>query len=54
MPQLPAYQGAPYRQPRPPPRKRRALRILLRAGIAAAVLLLFIITGALLAHAAVP
>jgi len=54
MSQLPAYQGAPYRQPRPPSRQRRALRVFFRAVIAAAVLSLFIIIGALLIHAGAP
>jgi hypothetical protein len=54
MSQLPAYQGAPYRQPRPPSRQRRALRVFVRAVIAVAVLSLFIIIGALLVHAGAP
>ena len=49
----PAYRGAPYRQPRPLSRRHRAMRVLLRAGIAAAVLLLIILIGALLTHAGV-
>jgi hypothetical protein len=44
----PAYQGAPYYQPRRPPRRYRALRMLRRALIIAAVLALVILTGALL------
>ncbi len=44
----PAYQGAPYYQPRRPPLRYRAMRILRRALVIAAVLSLFIITGALL------
>jgi hypothetical protein len=49
MPLLPrAYQGAPYYQPRRPSRRYRALRILRRALIVAAMLALVIITGALL------
>jgi hypothetical protein len=44
----PAYRGAPYYQPRRPPRRYRALRMLRRALILAAALALFIITGALL------
>jgi hypothetical protein len=54
MSQLPAYQGAPYRQPRPPSRQRRALRIFLRVVIATSVVSLFIITGVLLIHAGAP
>ena len=50
----PAYRGAPYRQPRPLSRRHRALRLLARAGIVAAGLLLIIIIGALLTHAGVP
>jgi hypothetical protein len=50
----PAYRGAPYHQPRPLSRRHRALRILLRAGVVAAALLLVIIVGALLMHAGVP
>ena len=49
----PAYRGAPYHQPRPPTRRHRALRIFLVALIAAAVLLLVIITGASIAHGGV-
>jgi hypothetical protein len=50
----PAYRGAPYRQPRPLSRRHRAMRVLVPAGIAAAVLLLIIIVGVLLTHAGVP
>jgi hypothetical protein len=44
----PAYRGAPYYQPRRPPLRYRVVRMLRRALILAAVLALFIITGALL------
>jgi hypothetical protein len=44
----PAYRGAPYYQPRRPPLRYRVMRTLRRALIAAVVLALFIITGALL------
>ena len=54
MSQLPAYQGAPYRQPRPPSRQRRALRVFLRAVVAVAVLSLFVVIGVLLIHAGAP
>ena len=50
----PAYRGAPYHQPGPPTRRHRALRILLAAVIAAAVLVLVIITGVAIAHGGVP
>ena len=46
----PAYQGVPYYQPGPPSRRRRALKIFLRAVIVAGGLVLVIITGAF-AHA---
>lgn len=45
---LPAYQGAPYRQPPRPPRRYRVLRILRRALIVVAVLALFFITALLM------
>ncbi len=50
----PAYRGAPYHQPRPPPRRHRALRLARLGVIVAAGLLLVIITGALLWHSSVP
>ncbi|HLQ55009.1 MAG TPA: hypothetical protein VK162_12155 [Streptosporangiaceae bacterium] len=50
----PAYRGAPYHQPRRPPRRLRALRILLYAVIGIVILLLVIITGASLAHGGIP
>jgi len=46
----PAYQGAPYYQPRPPPRKRRVLRQIRLAAIFIGALLLIVIIGFLLAH----
>jgi hypothetical protein len=49
----PAYRGAPYRQPRPLSRRHRALRVLVPAGIAAAVLLVLIAVSVLLMHAGV-
>jgi hypothetical protein len=49
----PAYRGAPYRQPHMS-RRHRAMRVLLPAGIVAAVLLLIIIVGVLLTHAGLP
>jgi nucleotide-binding universal stress UspA family protein len=47
---LPAYQGAPYYQPRPPSRKRRVLRQLRLATILGAGILLLILTGVLLSR----
>jgi hypothetical protein len=44
----PAYRGAPYYQPRRPTLRYRVVRLLRRALIVAALLALFIITGALL------
>ena len=50
----PAYRGAPYHQPRPPSRRRRALKVFVLAAIAIAVLALVIVTDALLTHGGVP
>jgi hypothetical protein len=50
----PAYRGAPYRQPRPLSRRHRALRVLVPAGIVAAVLLVLIAVSVLLMHTGVP
>jgi len=47
----PAYRGAPYRQPRPPSRRRRVLRLLILVLIFAAVLSLIVITGAVIMRA---
>jgi hypothetical protein len=49
----PAYRGAPYRQPRPLSRRHRALRVLVPAGVVAAVLLLLILVSVLLMHGGV-
>ena len=49
----PAYRGAPYRQPRPPSRWRRALRLLIPALIAVAALAL-VIAGASLMRPGAP
>lgn len=55
MTQLPpAYRGAPYYQPRRPPRKQRATRIARLLVIAGLVLLLIIFIGAAVAPAAWP
>lgn len=55
MTQLPpAYRGAPYYQPRPPPLKQRAARILRIVAIAALVLLLLVLIGAAVAPTALP
>ena len=45
----PAYRGAPYYQPRPMTRRRRARRTLAVAAILAGVLLLLILIGASIA-----
>jgi hypothetical protein len=50
----PAYRGAPYHQPRPPSRRQRALRVFVRAVIAALIVLLIILVGAAVTHGAVP
>jgi hypothetical protein len=55
MTQLPpAYRGAPYYQPGPPPLKQRAFRILRIIAIAAFVLLLLVLIGVAIAPAALP
>ncbi|HWF82126.1 MAG TPA: hypothetical protein VN695_16200 [Streptosporangiaceae bacterium] len=55
MTQLPpAYRGAPYYQPRRPPFKKRATRIVRVLAIAAVVLALIILIGAAVAPAAWP
>jgi hypothetical protein len=51
----PAYRGAPYYQPRPPPdrRKRRVRKAIMLAMIGAVILFIVIMIGASLARAGV-
>ncbi len=49
-----AYRGAPYYQPRPPPRRQRALRRLILALMLVEAVVLVIITGTLLVHGSMP
>jgi hypothetical protein len=46
----PAYRGAPYWQPPPRTRKQRIWRTVLIAGVAASVLLVVVLIGAVVAH----
>jgi hypothetical protein len=50
----PAYRGAPYHQPGPPPRRHRVLRRVRLAVIIGTGLLLMVTTGILLTHSSVP
>jgi nucleotide-binding universal stress UspA family protein len=52
LPQLPAYRGAPYYQPGPPPRARRALRRLRTAMILAVAFALAAISWVVLTQSA--
>lgn len=55
MTQLPpAYRGAPYYQPRRPPLRQRATRIVRVLGIVALILALIVLIGAAVAPAAWP